>query len=334
MDRPTIYDIIYALAATDGREAALFGNCAPLAHWAFEHSLVEDTFPELWFELPLHGTPWFDLHKVISVNDLGCVDALSPEMTGGCPKVFEWFAEQENDVCQFARSWDIHSGEVKTPAFAVLMKKNDPRVTEEFLEAAGRGDVVQARRSFVERLPQGWFPCYTAVFPQRPGFDLRVECIPNKELQHAYANDSSLLSAHLKQVGLADLGDTLVQRCQLLARTPFQLEFQFDVDANGTTRPTFGASLRFNQPPGNDSWQAFTLEGAAGDLMAQVEAWGLADERWRLLADITFSKRASRGLEECKFFCFPAFVKLRWRSGEPLDAKAYLLSKCTNSVSL
>ena len=64
MDRMMLYDLIYALAARDGREAALFGSCAPLAREALAHSLAGTGFPELWFELPLAGDPWFDLHAL------------------------------------------------------------------------------------------------------------------------------------------------------------------------------------------------------------------------------------------------------------------------------
>ena len=35
LDRTMLYDLIYALAAIDGREEKLFGDCAPLAHEAF-----------------------------------------------------------------------------------------------------------------------------------------------------------------------------------------------------------------------------------------------------------------------------------------------------------
>lgn len=40
-----IYSIVYALAARDGREEALFGQCAPFARQAFERSLAADAFP-------------------------------------------------------------------------------------------------------------------------------------------------------------------------------------------------------------------------------------------------------------------------------------------------
>ncbi|MDO4532133.1 MAG: hypothetical protein Q4C36_00260 [Coriobacteriia bacterium] len=60
--------------------------------------------------------------------------------------------------------------------------------------------------------------------------------------------------------------------------------------------------------------------------MTQVEAWGLADSRWRLLPECSFAKSVSFGGERALLYCYPAFVKLRWRAGVPLDAKAYLIA--------
>ena len=68
------------------------------------------------------------------------------------------------------------------------------------------------------------------------------------------------------------------------------------------------------------------MNGAAGELMSQVEAWGLADERWKLLADTAFAMRVKAADESALLYCYPAFLKLRWRDGEPLDAKAYLIA--------
>ncbi len=47
LDRMMLYNTIYALAARDGREATLFGSCAPLARQAFARSLAGIGFPEL-----------------------------------------------------------------------------------------------------------------------------------------------------------------------------------------------------------------------------------------------------------------------------------------------
>lgn len=327
LDRTMLYSILYALAASGGREVALFGRSASAAREAFMRSVPADAFPELWFELPLAGEPWFDFHALTAREDLSPDMSFDPQTTGGFPEAFAWFARQDASVRQLALSWDTGSGTSSAPAVQLLVGAPKTRVTCDFLAAVGRPDAAPAYRAFLERLPKGWFACYAGVFPSRPGHNLRVECIPETHLQKAYAQDAALLREHLRSVGLVDFGETLVPRCQTMADTPFALEFQFDVLPDGTAGPTFGASLRFSAP-GNEeeAWQAFDPEGAGGELMRHVESWGLADERWRLLSQTAFANRVTFGSESITLWCFPAFVKLRWRDGEPVDAKAYLMA--------
>ena len=250
LDRPFLYNIIYALAASGGRDARLFGDGFALSQEAFERSLPGSGFPELWFELPLAGRPWFDLHALASHETIGSHTTFSSHETGGYPELFSWFARQGREARQLALSWDVSSGGIAHPAVQLLVGDRVSATTCAFLEKAGRSDAVPAYRAFLDRLPNGWFACYTGVFPARPDMNLRVECIPRPEQQQAYANDPALLEAHLQQVGLPVLGDTLVERCQLLAQTPFQLEFQFDVEVDGTAGPTIGVSVRFAAPQG------------------------------------------------------------------------------------
>lgn len=326
MDRNFIYDMVYALAAKDGREQTLFGSCASGGREAFSRSLACEAFPELWFEVPLAGNPWFDLHALTAREDVEPDMAFASETCGGFPDTFAWFATQDNGVKQLALSWDVGSGEAKNPAVQLLVSTYDQEVTCDFLVAAGRPDAVPAYRAFTERLPRKWFACYAGVFPTRPRHNLRVECIPDRNLQCAYADDADLLERHLRHTGLQDLGDTIIPRCQALAQTPFQLEFQFDVNVDGTPGSTFGASARFACPPGDEGWKPYDIDGAAGELMRQAETWGLVDDRWRDLAGTIFAKRASHNDESMLLYCYPAFLKLRWRNGQPLDAKAYLIA--------
>lgn len=326
MNRIRLYQMVYALAAQDGRKQALFGESAPRALEAFERSLAGTAFPELWFELPLAGEPWFDLHALTSRETVAPGDAFDAANTGGNPGVFEWFAAQERGVRQLALSWDTGRGDTGNPAVQLLVTDTDEQVTCDFLQAAGRPDAQDAYRRFIRALPDGWFACYTGVFPGRPGHNLRVECIPAKRLQRAYAQDSPLLARHLRQVGLQDVGGTLSERCRIMADTPFNIEFQFDVEPDGRAGATFSASLRFARPPREGEWEGFLPDGAAGELMSRVEAWGLADDRWRLLADTVFSMSVKRGGEGGLLYCFPAFLKLKWHAGVPVDAKAYLMA--------
>ena len=327
MDSRMLYNIIYALAARDGREAVLFdSNYAALAREAFAKSLAGNYFPELWFEFPLKGDPWLDLHALVAREDLNPQMVFDPNTCGGVPDVFAWFAKQDYSARQLALSWDTSSGDTCDPAVQLLRRADNTRLTCDFLVAAQRSDAVAAYEAFEGRLPESWFACYTGVFPKRSTPFLRVECIPDEERQKAYADDPQLLADDLRQVGLADLGSTLVPRCQAFAATPFHLEFQFDVTPEGTAGPTFSASLRFASFSEEGPWEPYDTNGAAGDLMRLVETWGLSDDRWRLIEDTMFSKRVHFGEEEKMLYCLPTFLKLRWRDGEPLDAKFYLIA--------
>ena len=320
--------ILYALAAKDGREQTLFGTSQSAAIEAFTHSLAGASFPEVWFELPLLGEPWLDFHALVTVDDLPSNTKFSPEVTGGHPEVFEWFANTDQRVRQLALSWDTSTGTEADPAVQLLVSTSDPTVTCDFLHAAGRPDAIPSYQAFRERIPKSWFPCYAGVFPQRPGHHLRVECIPDRERQEAYAHDASILEADLIQAGFRDLGSPVAERCHMLAGTPFQFELQFDILSDGSTGSTLGASVRFGFPGDDDGPLVFDVEGAAGKLMHQVETWDLADERWKLLGNTTFVKQIKRKGDntDAPFFCYPAFLKLRWRDGEPLGAKAYLMA--------
>ena len=326
MDRKVLYNVIYALAALNGREAALFGDCASLAREAFRRSLAGDYFPELWFELPLAGEPWLDLHALAAVEDLNPDATFDPDTCGGVPEVFRWFANQGSRVRQLALSWDVSSGDIELPAVQLLRRTSDTQTACDFLEVAGAHEAAFAYRLFEERLPQDWFACYSGVFPERKEPFLRVECIPAYERQQAYANDAGLLAEDFLIVGYDAIDDVTLSRCQTLAVAPFQLEFQFDVTPEGKAGATLGVSDRFAAPAGQSDYKSFDVDGEAGELMRQVVEWGLADERWRLLADTAFAQRLKLGQESCMLYCYPAFLKLRWRNGLPLDAKAYLIT--------
>ncbi len=322
VDHRLVYELIYALAARDGRVATLFGSSAPYAHEAFARGLCCDAFPELWFELPLLGDPWFDLHMLVSRKDVS-ESARFAGLDGSYADALAWFARSKN-TRQLALSFDTGRGVVEHPATQLLINRKDHATTEAFLAATGRADLTDAYRAFVTAMPRPWYACYTGVFPARAaGADntpwVRVECLVRGELQRAYAEDADLLRAHLAQVGFDAVDETLVPRIQTLARSPYSLEFQFNVGRDGRALPTLSASLRFS----SSDWQE--PDGIMAQF-AQAQAWGLADERWQEVARTIFSKGVRRGDKAISIYCYPAFIKLRWHDGRPLDAKTYLLA--------
>ena len=208
-----------------------------------------------------------------------------------------------------------------------LLDGRDVSVPIGFLGAAGRADLCNGYRTFVEAMPAAWYACYVGVFPQRgDGGNVswaRVECIVGDECQHAYAHDESALRNDLVHIGLVGIGDETIDGIQELARSPFPLEFQFNVGSDGVALPIVSASVRF-QPA---DWTTPDRQLAIRELAKWMQGRGLADARCDLLPQTVFAKRASLKGESASLSCFPAFVKLRFRQGMAPDAKAYLMAR-------
>jgi hypothetical protein len=189
----------------------------------------------------------------------------------------------------------------------------------------GSSDLVDAYRTFRERMPYEWYTCYVGVFPGRASSEadpwVRVECIVGDECQQAYAEGDTVLREHLARVGLEDMAEEAIPGIQELARSPFPLEFQFNVGAKGAASPVLSASVRF-QP---EHWVDEGLRGNIVRLMLRVQNRGLADDRWKLLANVPYAKSVDYEDEHVKLSCYPAFVKLRLRQGHSPDAKVYFI---------
>ena len=325
MDPILIYQLIYLSMTAEGREERLFGSGREKAFDAFLQSTPGNRFPELWFEIPLLGDPWFDLHVLTAAKDLPKDRILPQERCAGYADTFQWFSKQTN-VRQLALSWDLNTGMEPEAAIQLLLSGPDPEAACGFLEAAGRPQASPSYRTFLERLPKEWFACYLGVFPSRPGHHLRVECIPEAEQQKRYVKDISVLGKQLSGLGLEQTEESILPVCRMLADTPFQLEFQFDLNENGEAGRTFGASLRFSIGRDTEEWQAYGDQPATEELMTKLEQMGLVDDRWKELAKVTFARKLKLSEMECRFFAAPAFVKLRWRDGRLLDAKAYIIA--------
>lgn len=327
MDCMRMYDLIYALVAQNGREAELFGDCAPAAREALSRSLAGSKLPEIWFEVPLSGDPWLDLHALVAYEDVAGTQAAFAGQGGSYADALTWFAAQPpKAVRQLALSYDTRTGDVDHPAVQLLVNSRDEPVPLGFLETIGLSDAKPAYRTFAHNMPKGWYACYVGAFPGRltAGSSpwVRVECLVNEELQRAYTENAEALLEDLAGVGLEGVGENAAESIQELARSPFPLEFQFNVGPEGAVLPTISSSVRFQ--PGDWTNQARRAE--IHRLMRWMQDRGLADERWERLDETPFAKRVTYGDESTLLACFPAFVKLRWRADQRPDAKAYLMA--------
>ena len=319
-----MYDAIFALAAHDGREEALFGSCAPLAREAFRRSLAGEEFPIVWFEVPLAGSPRFDLHVALSRKMLHAGARFLPHAGNSYDTLFRWYAEDEAGGGGLAFAYDVSEGRIENPAVHVNVNNAPLSDMARFFDLAAGDGTAGLYADFESRLPHGWHVWYAGVHPGRPGSPVRVDCFVNAPLKRAYAADVSLLERDLRACGFADAGPTLCGIAAPVLESPFNLELQFDVMRDGTLGPTLGISAGFSLGTSKNVRELFAEGGPAAALMREIERMGLADGRWRHVPDASFSKLVNVDGNPFALYCAPTFVKLRMRGGEPIDAKIYL----------
>ena len=325
VDNVMLFRILYSLIAREGRQETLFGGYNPLVEEAFARSMVGDVFPVLWFELPLAGTPWLDLHVNHVWKNVHGTDTTLNGLTGVYADAFEWFKRQEPDmVKELALSYDVSSGDVDAPAVQILRggwRRDDP---SDFLEVVGRGDLVEGYRAFMAKMPSNWYNCYTGVFPGRSGARgvdwSRAECIVPDELQADYVRDADLLRADLEGVGIDFLDDEAIEDLRSIADSGFRIEFQFNVGADGSALPVLSASVRFEVEDWLDDERRRGIFGLARWLMRK----GYADERILEFPKLLIATKVKHGDEARSVRSYPAFLKLRWRKGMAPDGKGYL----------
>lgn len=324
LDRLSIFDTIYALAADNGCEQELFGSSAPLAREAFQRSLVGEGFPILWFEVPISGKPRFDLHVALSREMLRGDTRFLPGAGNGYDELLRWYATEEPGGGGLAFAYDVGEGRIEDPAVHVNVNDAPLGDMNRFFDLAAGDDAAGLYRAFANRLPEGWRVWYAGVHPAKPGSPVRVDCFVDEALQDAYADDVSLLEANLRSCGFTAMSPAFRDLAMPILDSPFGLELQFDVMRDGTLGPMLGISATFPFGASRSARLLFLEGGSAAELLSAIELMGLADSRWRHMSDTIFSRLISVDDTALALYCVPTFVKLRMLNGEPLDAKVYL----------
>lgn len=323
MDSVTIYDALYQLTS-DEVEGELYGTCAPPAHEAFRRSLAGEAMPTIWFEVPLLGTPRFDLHVAYGNNSLHEGAPFASEAANGHGQLLNWYASEPREGAGLALAYDVGDGRVSNPAIHANVKGAASFDAAGFFAQVGRPDAAALYSGFAGRLPAGWCVWYFGVHPGRPGAPVRVDCLVDAALQQAYASDPTLLVAHLQQVGLNDAGPEAQRIGEAIAASPYYLELQFDLLADGLTGPTMALSAGLPLAPAGRSRPQWVDGGEAARLMGLAEELGMADDRWRHIPQALFTTSVNIEGRLQALYCVPLFVKYRMREGQPLDAKIYL----------
>ena len=330
MRRPTqteAFEALYTIAARDGREAALFGNSFAPARLAFERSLIGGGYPAVYLEFPLLGEPCFDLLSVYDRVEPGA--RFAPGAGFGRQPMFDWFegiCDTDGNV-SCGLELDTSVGEIER-AGVYLQQRRHTELVAPFLASVGEADRAAAYLCVLERTPDGWPPSYVGLFPGREGTPMRIGGYMGRPEATRCAESPELLGKRFRQIGFEAFDQPMLERCAEFMRLAPSVDFQFDIMPDGSLGDTFGLSLSFNEARPREA-KAFMETGNGARLMQTLQGWGLADDRWKLIAGAAFARHVpierDDGTQGRFALCVRFnYAKVKFRACEPQPAKFYL----------
>lgn len=329
MRRPSqmeTFDALYCIAAGGGRGEALFGDSITLARPAYERTLIGNGYPTAYLEFPLLGDPGFDLLSVYGSVAAGA--RFAPGAGFGRQDLFDWFGSLQIDDGTVSCGLELDTSAGETDRVGVyLQQRQHTELVEPFLASIKEAGRARSYLDVLERMPKGWPPAYVGLFPGRPGTPLRIGGYMSKPDLRRCIADPAHLGKRFRRIGFAAFDEAMLRRCAASMRCVPSVDFQFDIMADGSLGDTFGLSLSFNQTTPRQA-KACMEDGQGARLMEMFESWGLADDRWRLIADAAFARhvdvRRDDGSEGRMALCVLFnYAKIKFIDGVAQPAKFY-----------
>lgn len=325
-----VFDVLYALAARDGREAALFGDSITYGRPAFEKTLIGTAYPTVYLEFPLLGDPCFDILTIIGSVDAG--DAFAPGAGYGYQAMFEWFAGLDEGGKSVSCGIEVDVGHGERERAGVYVQYRDQTdLIPQFFEAIGEKERTEGYLAMLERMPKGWPPAYAGLFPGRAGTPVRIGGYMSRNAHAACSNDPAELAKAFDAAGFGAYDQAMLSLCSKFMALAPQVDFQFDIMPDGSFGNTFGLSLSFNETVPRNARECMET-GYGAKTMMMLEGLGLADDRWKLLANSTFARHIpytrADGTESrlALVVCFN-YAKIKFVDGVAQPAKFYLALK-------
>lgn len=327
--RTELFGALYDVVAAHGRGAALLGDNKARAQTFFERSLIGSDFPAVYLEFPLSGEPCLDLLSLY--NDVPRGAAFAADAGYGYQRTFDWFAE--TDATRPPRSalgieLDLSQG-VADHAGIYLQQREATQLVRPFLETVGAQERAEAYANLAERMPRGWPAAYAGLFPARADSPLRLGGYLSEPSRQRCAGDPSFLGSRFDVMGFEAYDARMLDCCSRLMGLAPAVDFQFDLMPDGSLSRTFGLSLSFGRCRPGDAAACFS-SGYGATVMKLFEEWGLADERWHLVADAVFARRVDyqreqEGIGRLAMSVLLNFAKVKFVDAIPQVAKFYLV---------
>ena len=322
------FELLLLQAARDGRDAALFGGAADRVRDAVLPFLIGEKFPEIYLEFPLGGEPFLDV--TLLYGELGEDAHINSPLASGCEDILSFYARERAKDEQITFGFEIDGADPAPSAAGVhFQPRSRTELVLPFCEAAGSPEKAELYLAQDGRMPQGWPLSYFGMFRGRKGSPLRVCGYMEERERHACAADPAYLGRALDQAGFSAFDtEMLAQAARILELAPAYVEFQFDALADDSLGDMFAIGVHFDSLPSAEVRRSFA-DGAGASIVAQLQEWGIADDRVAHVAEMTFTRgmylQSDDGsLKPFGFSLIPTWLKVRWRGGVLEPAKLYM----------
>lgn len=323
------FEVLCLRMADEGRDEALLGGCASRVRQVVRPYMIGERFPSIYLEFPLIGDPFLDV--TILYNVLAEGDVVADPAAEGTESMLAWYESldehlEDGTCCGY--ELDTHL-ERLPPAAVHFQPGSQHELVEPFCAAVGEPERAQLFHAQHSKMPEGWGLSFFGMFRGRPQAPLRVCGYLSQEARERCAGSPQELRRALDHAGFSAYNEALLkQASELLSHAPGTVDYQMDVYPDGTLGDTFAFDLQFGIAQPELVHEAFA-SGKAGEVMAWLEAHGIADARWRQAIDATFARAVPVELDDGSlgsfaFTVMPQWVKVRWKAGVLQPSKLYV----------
>ena len=325
------FEVLCLQAADEGRGEVLFGDSVKRARAAIRPFMVGREFPGSYLEFPLVGDPFLDV--TVLYGDVGPDCHVDSPAAPDADELLEWFASARERFENVSFGFELDTKDPGTPTAAVhFQPRKHTELVRTFCEVVGEPQRAELYLDLAARMPDGWPLSFFGMFKGRSGSPLRVCGYMNDDERKACAADSAHLRSSLERVGFSAYDDTMLEQASTLMGTaPGSIDFQFDVYPDGTIGDVFAIDAQFAIE--NPEAVRASFEGGPGaHVMNLLENWGIADNRWHLVAEAAFARalpatQPDGTLVRYGFTLMPQWVKVRWANKVLQPSKLYHLAK-------
>ena len=321
------FDILCSFASSKGRGAKLFGDDVLKLSEKIAPFLIGCSFPAIYLEFPLIGTPFLD--ATILYNDIESGTRIDSITAGDCSALLDWYSQIRKKYKHISFGFELDTDAPENTQAAIhFQPRQSFELVEPFCKIIGEEDRGKLYLEAAKNMPDGWPFSFFGIFRGRKNAPLRVCGYISDEAQSIGAKDPMEIKAVFDKVGFTDYNNIMLEQISKIMSLNYQgIDFQFDIHPDGSFGDTFALDVELGEKSSKQIHKAFS-NGVSAELMNVLKTWGIADERTSLLKDRGLSRSIkipnNDGTDARLAFIFrPDWVKIRWRQCCLQPSKCY-----------